>query len=132
MLKYYILLSLISAPLVGVEVHTNAPSVTHASDRQHYALYAKRFSDMLMTHPPVSDCHVMVHDSALEIAVEINRPTLVQFLTENHGIRFVSPRDLDRYLDSFKVHIRNSASEIFTEIEQQAINITLQVKDEIR
>ncbi|MBS0635370.1 MAG: hypothetical protein JSR37_07910 [Verrucomicrobia bacterium] len=132
-MKYIVLLLLLSLQGHAIEVHTTNPPAHHsASDQQHYSLFAKRFSDMLMTHRPVSDCHVLVNSNSLHISIEINRPALIAFLTEELKIRFVSQKDQDRYLDSFRTNIHNAASEIFTEIAREAIHITLELKDDFR
>ena len=123
-------------PLQGYEVTTTPHATEAKSDRAHYPMLAKRFSDTLKTHPPVSDCHLVLHASEIaeyvdriEIAIQIDRQALITYLTEVHNIRFVTPRDQDRYLDSFSNTIRTTASEIFTEIKHESINASLSYSD---
>lgn len=123
---------LLCLPAVGYEVRTTPPKTETGADRIHYPAFAKRFTDTLKTHPPVSDCHVLLHTSELadfvdkvEIAIKIDREALVTFLTEQHKIRFVSQKDQDRYLESFKSTIRKAAADIFTDIKNEAISVNI-------
>jgi hypothetical protein len=127
---------LLCLTLEGYEVTTMPQTVEVKSDRAHYPILAKRFSDTLKMHPPVSDCHLLLHTTTIadyveriEIAIQIDRQALIAYLTEEHNIRFVTPRDQDRYLDSFANTIRTTASEIFTEVKHESINVSLTYSD---
>lgn len=127
---------LLCLPAAAYEVRTMPPKAEAGADRAHYPTFAKRFTDTLKTHPPVSDCHVLLHTSELadlvdriEIAVKIDREALITFLTENHKIRFVSQKDQDRYLDSFKSTLRKAAADIFTDIKTEAIAVNISLSE---
>ncbi|MCE5294863.1 MAG: hypothetical protein LLF94_09675 [Chlamydiales bacterium] len=130
---FYCLLSFYTTnTLDGIEVKTGPIAADASADRVHYPLFAKRFTDTLLQHPPVADCHVLLQTTAVEnfidrveIAIQIDRQALVAYLTDQYSARFASARDQERYLDSFSVSIRNSAAEIFTDIRHEAIHVKL-------
>ena len=130
---FYCLLSFYTTnTLDGIEVKTTPKVADPSADRVHYPLFAKRFTDTLLQHPPVADCHVLLQTTSvenfidrIEIAIQIDRQALITYLTEQHSVRFASAKDQERYLESFSVSIRNSAAEIFSDIRHEAIHVKL-------
>ncbi len=121
-----------SLPLDGYQVQTSSSATEASSDRIHYHAFANRFEETLKNHPPVADCQVDLLENEfenyvdqIEIAVQINREALLNFLHLEHKITFVSQNDQDRYLTAFKQSIHNAASEIFSDIKHQAIKVSL-------
>ncbi len=115
-------------PIHAVEVRTSLPE--KKSDSHHYHLYAKQFAETIKSHAPIDECHVILHDieKKLEIRIEFEKDVLTKFLSETHNIRFVSQSDRDRYISNLRTTLKNSASEIFTEIEKESILIQVQIK----
>lgn len=118
----------------GYEVRTTPPAAKIGVDRVHYPLAAKRFTDTLMTHPPVHDCHIHLVPGdfnnvieRIEISLDIDRTALTEYLTEVHKLRFVSQKDQDNYLTDLKITLKKSAAEIFTEIKSEAISVSITV-----
>lgn len=112
------------------------PTASTHSNRAHYPEFAKRFADQAKTHPPVTDCHVSLlyaefGDTVdrMQISIEVDRQALHNCLKELQSLRYVSPREQDRYLDSLQQGIRNAAAEVFSEIKKEAIHVQLAVKD---
>lgn len=123
---------LLCLPVHAYEVRTVPQKVETGAERVHYPTFAKHFADTLKTHPPVSDCQVLLHTSELadlvdriEIAVKIDREALITFLTEEHKMRFVSQNSQDRYLTSLKCTLHKAAKDIFTEIQHEAISVNI-------
>lgn len=105
---------------------------THPSERVHYHAFATRFAETLKAHPPVTDCQVTLLENDFEsfidhikISVEISREALLDFLHQEHNRRFVSQNDQDRYLIALQGSIHGAASEIFSDIKHEAIEVTL-------
>ncbi len=119
---------LLLQPLCGYEVKTETYKSEQSSDRGHYPEFAKRFSETLLSHPPVYDCHVQLHDFGLEISIQIDRPSLHNYLTEVHQKSAISHVDEQRYLHDFKITIKKAASDIFTDIKTDAIIVSIVVK----
>jgi len=126
---YTILSLLFLMPLQAIEVRTSQSKV-EKSDFHNYQLYAKQFAETIKSHPPVEECHVLLHEAekTVEIRIEFVREELLTYLSLAHNIRFVSQGDVDRYANNFKSAVKSSASEIFSELEQNSIRVDLQIK----
>lgn len=123
---------LLCCPSYAYEVKTRPQDLATSADRVHYPLFAQHFCDTLKTHPPVSDCQVLLQKSGvsefadnIEIAIKIDKEHLIAFLTNERKVLLVSQKDQDRYLTSLQFTIRKTASEIFTDIKHEAIKVSV-------
>ncbi len=125
---------LLCLPILSLEVRTTPPAIEKSADRVHYSSFAKRFSDNLKLHPPVSDCQVHLKlveigdlFDHLEISIDLSRKALIAYLAEEHKLHIVTQRDQDRYIDSFRSSIKSAAFEIFSDIKHEAIKVNLTI-----
>ena len=118
-------------PARGYEVHTTPRTQETVTHRADYPALATRFTDTLRTHPPVSDCHMVFHTNdhnlieRIELNIEMNVQALEDYLKDERNMHYVSRKEVDRYLSSFRISIQNAAHEIFSELKHEDISVNL-------
>lgn len=126
---------LLLQPIGAYEVKTHAQTVEKSTNQSHYPDFAKRFSETLLTHPTVYDCHVELHAkeynevySHIDIAIEIDKYALHSYLNEAHNKSDITRIDEIKYLHDLKVTVQKSAHETFSEIKIDAIKVSITMK----